>query len=286
MLSLFKRYRELLIVGALLLYPLATYLSSGHRGREPNFADRVVLTVTSPVERVLTALIEGSRSGIDSYVSLRGAHEQRDACTAELSQARAELNAMKEAKAENERLRVLLKYEEGTVEPEIPSRVIGVNASPHFVSFRIDKGESDGVRLGMPVITALGVVGQVSRVVGGSADVMLLTDPSSRLGVVVQRSRARGTAVGAGGGTKLHLENLLKSDDVIDGDTLITSGTDGVFPKGLVVGTIEGVVREPSNMFVRARVAPSADLSRVEEVLLLPSIYALAPTTGSEAKTR
>lgn len=277
MLSLFKRYRELLIVGGLLLYPLVTYLSSGHRGREPNWVDRFVLTLASPVQRGLTALIEGAQSGVDGYVTLRGAREQRDSCVGELSQAKAELNALKEARAENERLRTLLKYEEGTVEPEIPARVIGVNASPHFVSLRIDKGESDGVRAGMPVVTADGVVGQVSRVVGGTADVMLLTDPSSRLGAVVQRTRARGTASGAGGGTSLHLENLLKEDDVVDGDTLITAGTDGVFPKGLVIGRIEGVVREPGNMFVRARVVPSADLRRVEEVLLLPSMLALAP---------
>jgi rod shape-determining protein MreC len=285
MLSLFKRYRELLIVGALLLYPLATYLSSGHRGREPNMVDRVVLGIASPVERGLTALIDGAKSSFDGYVALRGAHEQRDQCSAELSQARAELNALKEAKAENERLRTLLKYEEGTVEPEIPARVIGVNASPHFVSLRIDKGESDGVRTGMPVVTASGVVGQVSRVVGGTADVMLLTDPSSRLGAVVQRSRARGTAVGAGGGTNLHFENVLKGDDVVDGDTLITSGTDGLFPKGLVVGQIEGVSRDTSsNMFVKARIVPAADLRHVEEVLLLPSMLALGPVP--EVKTR
>jgi rod shape-determining protein MreC len=284
MLSLFKRYRELLIVGALLLYPLITYLSSGHRGREPNVVDRVVLKVSSPVERGLTALIDGAKSSVDAYVTLRGARDQRDQCTAELSQTKADLNALKEQKAENERLRTLLKYEEGTVEPEIPARVIGVNASPHFISLRIDKGESDGVRQGMPVVNADGVVGQVSRVVGGTADVMLLTDPSSRLGVVIQRSRVRGTAVGAGGGTNLHLENVLKGDDVVDGDVLITSGTDGLFPKGLVVGQIVGVTQETSSMFIKARVIPTADLRRVEEVLLLPSMLALAPVP--EAKPR
>src|SRR5450432_3789411 len=134
MLSLFKRYRELLIVGALLLYPLATYLSSGHRGREPNLVDRMVLMVASPVERGLTALIEGAQGGVEGYLALRGAKDQRDLCVAELSQARADLNSERESKAENERLRTLLGYSEGTTEPEIPARVIGVNASPHFVS--------------------------------------------------------------------------------------------------------------------------------------------------------
>src|SRR3954469_5950653 len=108
MLSLFKRYRELLIVGTLLLYPLVTYLSSGHRGREPNFADRAVLWVSSPVQNALTSLIDGAKGGVDGYVALRGAREQRDVCAADLSASRAELNALREAKAENERLRAVL----------------------------------------------------------------------------------------------------------------------------------------------------------------------------------
>lgn len=277
MLSLFKRYRELLIVGTLLLYPLITYLSSGHRGREPNIADRVVLAISSPVQRGLTSVIEGSKGGLDGYVALRGAREQRDLCVAELSASRAELNALREAKAENERLRAMIGYTEGTVEPEIAARVIGVNASPHFISLRINRGDADGVRVGMPVLSTEGVVGQVSRVVGGTADVMLITDPSSRLGAVVQRSRVRATAVGAGGGQDLHLDNVLYADDVVDGDVLITSGTDGLFPKGLVIGTVQKVTRETNAMFSKARVVPAVDLRRVEEVLLLPSILALAP---------
>ncbi|MBK7859514.1 MAG: rod shape-determining protein MreC [Archangiaceae bacterium] len=277
MLSLFKRYRELLIVGTLLLYPLITYLSSGHRGREPNIADRAVLAVSSPLQRGLTAAIDGARGGFSGYLSLRGARVELDACVGELSQSRAELNALTEARAENERLRAMLGYTEGTVEPEIAARVIGVNASPHFISLRINRGESEGVRVGMPALTPNGVVGQVARVVGGSADVMLITDPSSRIGAVVQRTRVRATAIGAGGGADLHLDNVLYGDDVVDGDTLITSGTDGLFPKGLVLGKVEKVTREANAMFLKARVVPAVDLRRVEEVLLLPSILAFAP---------
>jgi rod shape-determining protein MreC len=78
---------------------------------------------------------------------------------------------------------------------------------------------------------------------------------------------------------------MLKGDDVVvDGDTLITSGTDGLFPKGLVIGQVEGVAQEPGNMFVKARVVPAADLRKVEEVLLLPSMLALAPVP--EVKVR
>jgi len=285
MLSLFKRYRELLIVGTLLLYPLINYLSSGHKGREPNLADRVVLAISSPLQRGLTSVIEGSKGGLDGYVALRGARAERDQCVADLSAARADLNAMREAKAENERLRAALGYTETTVEPELAARVIGVNASPHYISLRINRGEGDGVRVGMPVLTHDGVVGQVSRfVVGGTADVMLITDPSSRLGAIVQRTRVRATAVGAGGGAPLKLDNVLREDDVVDGDVLITSGTDGLFPKGLVIGRVQKVEREANAMFLKAQVLPSVDLRKVEEVLLLPSTLALAPLHGEVKK--
>src|SRR3954471_3980238 len=147
MLSSLKRYRELLIVGVLLGYPLITYLSSGHRGREPNTIDRAVLWVSSPLQRLLSSAVDGVRDGVEGYVALRGAKEQRDACVADLSASRAEVNALHEAQAENERLRAILNYSEGTVEPEIAASVIGVNASPHFISLRINRGESHGVRL-------------------------------------------------------------------------------------------------------------------------------------------
>src|SRR5438105_5580713 len=105
MLSSLKRYRELLIVGVLLGYPLVTYLSSGHRGREPNTIDRAVLWVSSPLQQLLTYAIDGARDGVDGYVALRGAKAQRDSCVADLSAARAEVNALSEQRAENERLR-------------------------------------------------------------------------------------------------------------------------------------------------------------------------------------
>lgn len=296
MLTLFRRYRELLVVGALLVIPLARYLSSGHRGRDPNWVDKWVIAASLPIQRGLTFLVEGISSTVDGYLALRGARQERDACVAELSQTRAELNALAEAKAENERLKAALGYSELTIEPEITARVVGLNASVHFVSLRIDRGESEGVQLGMPVLTAEGVVGQVTRVLGHASEVMLITDPSSKIGAVVQRSRARATASGMGGGAPLSLDNVLYGDDVLDGDVLVTAGTDGVFPKGLVIGKIEtrnfsgsgadggdSIKRDETAMFLRAQVTPTVDLRRVEEVLLLPSMVALAPR-GSEAR--
>ncbi len=270
MLSFLRQYRELLIVGTLLLAPLIGYLTVGHRGRSPNFVDRAVLFLSAPVQSVLTSLID-SVGGVGSgYVALRGAHEEALVCRTGLAEAHAELNSLREMEAENARLKALLAYSEDSVDQEIVARVIGLNPSAQFQSIRINRGDEDGVRFGMPVVTAEGAVGQVIRAVGGSADVMLLTDPGSHIGGVIQRTRVRVTVTGAGGGRPLNLELVGRDEDVRDGDIVVTAGSDGIFARGVRVGTVGAPERPTVGMFLKATLEPSVALDRVEEVLVIP----------------
>jgi rod shape-determining protein MreC len=270
MFSFLRRYRELLIVGALLLAPLISYLSSGHRGREPNFVDRTVLFISTPVQSVLTRAIDGV-SGLGSgYVALRGAHEEALVCRTSLGEAHAELNSLKEAEAENARLKSMLSYVEDSVDQEILARVIGLNPSPQFQSIHINRGEDDGVRVGMPVVTPEGAVGQVVRSVGGSADVMLLTDPASHIGGLVQRTRVRATITGTGDGHQLSIDFVRREDDMRDGDVIVTAGSDGIFPRGVRVGIVRSPERPSVGMFMKATLEPAVELNRVEEVLVIP----------------
>jgi rod shape-determining protein MreC len=284
--SLLKRHRELIIVAALLLYPGITYLTSGHRGREPNFIDRVVLAISSPIQRGLSWVFDGVGGGVSGYIALRGVYEENAKLRQENSQLRNDANALRETVAENERLRKLLGYAETSAEPDIAAAIVGINPVRDVISVRIDKGEENGVRARMPVVTKEGVVGQIQRAVDGWADVVLITDPTSKIGALVQRSRVRATVVGAGGGKPLSLQNVLRTDDVQDGDIIITSGTDGVFPKGLVLGRAAGVKRQSTGMFLQAEVAPEVELTRIEEVLVLPVLNRalLSPTGVPTAK--
>ncbi len=270
MFSFLRRHRELLIVGALLLWPLISYLSTGHRGRAPNFIDRTVLLLSAPVQSVLTSIIDGVEHLGSGYIALRGSHEESLECRTRLGEAHAELNSLKEAQAENARLKAMLGYVEDTVDQEIVARVIGLNPSPQFQSIRINRGEDDGVRAGMPVVTAEGVVGQVVRAVGGSADVMLLTDAASRIGGVIQRNRVRATVVGTGDGHELSVELVPREDDVVDGDVMVTSGSDGIFPRGVRIGVVRAPERPSVGMFMKGKLEPSVEFSRVEEVLVIP----------------
>jgi rod shape-determining protein MreC len=281
-LTFLKRYREPLLIGALILFPLISFLSRGGRGREPNFLDRGILKVSSPLQSSLTWAFDGVTSAVAGYVALRGAHQEAQVCRGQLAEARAEVNSLTEAKAENQRLKDTLGYVEATQSQGVLARVIGLNASVQFRSFRIDRGEDDGVRVGMPVVTAEGVVGQVVRAVGSSADVMVMTDPQSRIGALVQRSRVRGTVAGAGDGQKMLLDYVRREDDLTDDDVVVTAGTDGVFPRGLVIGKVKGVSRPTVGMFLVGQVMPVVDLGRVEEVLVLPATTLSASrTTGA-----
>lgn len=270
MFSFFRRHRELLIVGTLLLAPLISYLTTGHRGREPNFVDRAVLFLSAPVQSVLTSAIDGIGSLGSGYLALRGAHEEALVCRTGLAEAHAEVNSLREAEAENARLKALLSYVEDTVDQEIVARVIGLNPSPQFQSIRINRGEGDGVRFGMPVVTSEGAVGQVIRSVDGSADVMLLTDPQSHIGGVIQRTRVRVTITGGGGGRPLSLDVVRREDDARDGDVVVTAGSDGIFPRGVRVGVVRTPERPSVGMFLKATLEPSVELNRVEEVLVIP----------------
>ena len=283
MLSLLKRYRRFLLVAALLLYPLGAFLLGGRRGRDPNFIDRGVIALTAPVQQGLTAGIDGVVGTVRNYLDLRGVRQDNDALRLENLQLRATVQVLGEARSENGRLRKLLSYAEAAPGPEIPARVVGVNPVAKLLSVRISSGEKDGVFRGMSVVTPDGIVGQVIRSTGGYADVALVTDPQSRVAVRVQRSRARGTAAGAGNGP-LQLENMLRTEDVEDGDLIITSGTDGIYPPGLVVGRVTHLEKKEHGMFQGADIQPAVDTSRLEEVLVVGSPYSAMASGGASAE--
>jgi rod shape-determining protein MreC len=269
-LALLKRHRERLLVLALLAYPLFSLLGSGRRVREPNLLDRGLLGVSAPIQRGLVAGIDGVASTWERYVSLRRVERDNLAMRQEIAALRQAVSGMQEARTENERLRRLLNYADVEAGPLVAARVVGINPDPNHLTVRIDRGESDGVVRNMPVVTADGVVGQVLRATNGSADVLLLADPNSRLGVRVQRTRARAGAAGTGDEHLLRLDYLARTEDLEEGDPVVTSGTDGVYPPGLMVGHASQVQRQGAGMFLGAMLLPAVDFSRLEEVLLLP----------------
>ena len=150
----------------------------------------------------------------------------------------------------------------------VPANVVAHDLSSWFRSIIIDQGSTSGIRAGMPVITDSGVVGVVAGTTPRAAKVLLIVDAQSRVDAYVQRSRARG-AVRGSSASDCAFEYVLRDDDVRQGDQLLTSGLGAVYPKGLVIGRITSVERQPYGLFQRARIEPAVDFRQLEEVFVI-----------------
>jgi rod shape-determining protein MreC len=271
--ALLKRYQELLLVAALLLVPLVTFFSHAKQPAEPSGLDRVVLALASPVEKAVSWTFTGVASSWRRYLALRGAREEAVGLRSQLEALELERRQLLLARDENGRLQKLLGMAQARPDRRyLGARVIGVRLDPKGLQLvTLDRGSSDGVARMMPVVTAEGVVGRVHSVYGMSADVLVLVDRNSSIAVRVDRSRARANVRGIGDPDVCRLDYALRSEDLIEGDLLVTSGTDGVFPRGLPVGKVTRVKRLGYGLFQLSDVVPAVDVTKVEEVLVMTS---------------
>ena len=209
--------------------------------------------------------IKGFRNHYDTLAGFRSENER---LRKRLQILEIERQRLLEAEATNRHLRQLLDFRSELPSGAITATIIASSASSWFQSCVISKGSADGVRKGMAVVTPLGVVGKVAAVTGRTAKVLLLTDPNSGIDVLVQRTRSRGIVSGSlESGTVL--KYIKRSEDVQEGDRLVTSGLDSGFPKGLLVGTVIRVRKQNRGLFQSVEVWPAVQAARVEEVLVV-----------------
>lgn len=273
MLALVKRYRELLLIAALLVIPLFVFFAHAKRASEPSRFDRAVLAITSPIEKGIAWGISGVLRGWYGYVNLLHVRERSHDLLQELNRVRMENEELLQVRAENDRLRRLLSITESSPRRTfVGARVIGVRLDPKGLQVvTIDRGAADRIARMMPVVVAQGVVGRVHAVYPHSADVLLLIDRNSSIAARVERSRARANVRGFGDPDLCKLDYALRSEDMIEGDSLVTSGTDGVFPRGIPVGTVTRVKRTGFGLYQDAKVVPGVAVTKLEEVLVITS---------------
>ena len=202
------------------------------------------------------------------FGTLSGFKAENERLRTRIQQLEAERNKLMEAEATYRRLQQLLDFRGQLPSGSVTATIIANSASTWFQSCLLDKGNSDGVRKGMAAVTPLGVVGQVISTSAHSAKVLLLTDPNSGVDVVIQRTRARGIVSGSLD-QKTIMKYVKRSEDIQVGDRLITSGLDGVFPKGLMVGTVTKVQKQNLGLFQYIELTPAISLSQTEEVLVV-----------------
>jgi rod shape-determining protein MreC len=219
--------------------------------------------------------------GIGEYFSAVSAlsRENEDLKRAAVEQARR-LSEADHLRAENERLRLLLGARERIERPVVLAQVAYETRDRFTRKLAIDKGSAEGLEPGLPVIDAVGVVGQVTRVFPGTAEVTLITDKDQTVPVQILRNGLRGVAYGGVEPGTLDLRFMASNADVNQGDVVITSGLDGVYPAGLPVAVVAMVERNVRDQFARIVLTPSAGVHSNAHLLVLkgkPEVVEVQP---------
>ena len=267
MIDFIKRFRLLISALFFLLLALLFFTYQLREEPEPSMAARAVMQVSSPLQEKTRGVFSWFRDIVGRYWFLVGVEEENRRLRGEIGSLREENNRLQEALLAARRLGKLAPLQERR-STAVAANVFARDPSSWFKTVLVDKGEQDGVSRDMAVAVAEGVVGRVIEVFPNTAKVLLITDPNSGVDVIVQRTRAQGIMEGRVEEFCI-LKYVRKSDDVQVGDKVITSGLGGIFPKGLLTGTVTKVERKRPGIFQTVEVAPTADLSSLEEVLIL-----------------
>jgi rod shape-determining protein MreC len=237
----------------------------------------VTFGLFAEVQRASSAMVSSVSGGWSNYVSLRDVRAENETLRRQLDEAQLQLQEHRALAERSRGLMATLGLRDRSHLQTVAAEVIGAGATTDFKTVTIDKGTADGVRADMAVMAPGGVVGRVVVPSGRAAKVQLLIDRSAAAGVLIERSRSQGVAVGAGG-ELLRMEYVSEVADVVAGDTVVTSGIDGIFPKGFVVGKVEAVEKS-GNSYKQILVRPAVDFSSIEEVLVV-----LTPTPARAAE--
>jgi rod shape-determining protein MreC len=261
-----KQIRLFLFSGLILILLIILIVSTVGR-QEFNAPQKLALEIIGTAQLGITRITESFKNGWHNYAALVNVREENVRLREELRKHRAVNNEYREAVATNVRLAKLLEMKESIPAPTLTAEIIGADPSQWFKTIIIDRGSSDGVKAGMPVVTSEGVVGQVTNTSPHFAKILLATDPNSALDGLIQETRVQGII--RGGGNGFHMEYVLKNNEVAKGDRIVTSGTGGVFPKGVPIGTVSKVEKTGKSMFQEIEIEPAADFSQLEHLIIV-----------------
>ena len=225
-------------------------------------------TVT-PFERAAHAVGSGVHNGWSNYIDLRHVRQQNKDLQQQLTRMRIEQAAIAEDALQGKRLQAMLGFRERYVGTTVAAQVIGSSGSDQSRVITIDKGSNDGLKSDMPVITQDGIVGKLRDVFPTTSQVLEINDQTSGAGVILESTRIRAILRGTVAG-RVQIGNLMADSRIKPGETILTSGGDQVYPRGLPVGTVESIAPDPDHQpYMAIAVRPAVNLDRVEEVLVI-----------------
>ena len=240
----------------------------GSKGKRSNTVVETVMAVFSPLQKLTLNIARGTRCIWSDYIALVNVRQENRDLKNKIEILKNLNNEYIEAVQANKRLRKLLNFQKKIGELTISSEIIGKDSTNWCKNILLDKGSEDGISINMPVVTYNGVVGKIHEVTNHTAKVLLINDINSSIAVLIQRNRAEGILIGKGK-DYCTIKYLRRDVEVKKGDRVITSGMGGVFPKGLIVGTVNKIQKKNYGLFQYAEVIPEANISKLEEVFII-----------------
>jgi rod shape-determining protein MreC len=284
--NLITRHRNVSILVAVLfaqVLGLAVQVKRSSNNPEDTRLIRIwAISAVTPLEKAILWMQHGTGGIWHNYIYLRGLRAENRDLKQEIERMHLEQVRLSEDAEQARRLQLLLGFKEKFISKTVAAQVIGSSGSEQSRSIYIDKGSRDGIEPDQAVITAEGVVGKVLHVYGSTSLVLLINDQTSGVGVILEKSRLQGVLRGTPLGG-VAVEKVMNEESVQPGEHVITSGGDQIFPKGLDIGTVSQV-RAGSDAFLSIRVKPAANLSKLEEVLVVTGVETKLPRAGEMAE--
>jgi rod shape-determining protein MreC len=266
----FKNYKTIIFIIVLLAAALIMLSYNFKKASNSEFIRKIVLEVAAPIQNVLNTSVKSVGDAWSRYIFLVGLENENKNLKKTINELKADLILYQEGYLESARLKKLLSIKDDYDYHLISARVIGREQAALSKTVLINKGTAHGLKAGMPVLAQPGLIGRIIDVSWHAAKVLLLIDESSNIDAIVQRSRVQGIIKGAGVRGCV-LKYVSKVQDVKENDVIVSSGIGGVFPKGLMLGVVSAVDRQEFELFLKIKVVPSIDFSKLEEVSVLAS---------------
>ena len=271
-----SRLRTPLLIAATLVFVLAVLSLSLKRAPVVQTAEGVIISLTAPVMNGLNFVGDSLQRLWSGYFYLVGARKENAELKRQLNEYAQKEVRYQEALLLARRLETLLDLKKQLALPITGARVVAYDPSQWSRCVIIDAGKSDGVTVGLPVLSGDGIVGRIVETYPHYAKVMLIVDRNCGADAMVQRTRVRGILQGKGG-NRCSLEYVPKNADVEVGDLVLASGLGGIYPAGQVFGRVTHVDRKTRGPFQEIMVTPG-NLSALEEVLIVKTTeMALTP---------
>ncbi|ADW67957.1 rod shape-determining protein MreC [Granulicella tundricola] len=287
--SFFSRFKNPLALIVILLVQAVALGVQIHRptdqaspdGSQVRLLRLWALSIMSPFERVSTGTGHGVRGAWSNYLDLRHVRQNNQDLRQEIANLRLQRAALAEDALEGQRLQSLLGFQQHYVSKTVAAQVIGTSGTDQSRVLTLDKGAQDGLKPDMAVITPDGIVGKLRDVFPHTSQLLLVSDPTSGAGVILQATRIRAILHGSPQG-RIQINNLTIDSRIKPGEVVLTSGGDQVFPRGLPVGKVESMVPDPEHQpYALITLKPAANLNQLEEVLVITGI---SPTLGAQTQ--